>query len=74
MSIFRGGLYIVEDEEIREELIKQCMEAGSQAAFCRIHGLRLADFNRAIRGLAPINRKLANALGYEKIVIYRKIK
>ena len=74
MSIFRDEPYIVEDEEVREELMKQCIAAGSQTAFLAAHGMKLSNFSREIRGRAPISRKLANALGYERILTYRKMK
>lgn len=60
-------------EDHVREILKKRAAAASQTQLAIDLGVSLAFVNDAIHGRRNLSDKLANALGYEKVTVYRKV-
>lgn len=59
--------------EMRSILWAECHGKNTQVEFARAHGLSAQFVNDVVNGRRDVTQKVANALGYEKFVIFRPI-
>lgn len=60
-------------DQLRALLARRCAEAGSQKAWARGAGVSQPYVNDVLKGKREPGESIAKALGFERIVIYRKI-
>lgn len=60
-------------QEIREMLLRQCKEVGSQGAWGKRHGLSQIYVSDVIHGRRAPGEKILAALGLRKIILYDDI-
>lgn len=61
-----------DDEGIRSLLREACDEAGSQKAWAESHGLSGSYVTDVLQGRRDPGQSILEALGYERLVGYRK--
>lgn len=61
------------EQELLDYLRTAIQQAGSQQAFARQHGISAQYISDVLRGRREIGAKIAQALGYERVVRYRKV-
>jgi hypothetical protein len=64
---------ILNDAELREELLNACIEAGSRQAWAKKHGIVRVYVGYVLMGKKKPTPEMLKALGYE-FAGYRKIK
>lgn len=58
--------------DIRAELPSLFKTAGSQSAYARSIGISPQYMSRVVHGKKPLTPAMLDALGYEKITLYRR--
>lgn len=61
-------------ERVLTDLRKACTAAGSQAAWAEAHDVSPAYVSDVLKGKRDLGGSVLSALGYERVVLYRKRK
>ena len=61
------------ENELRERLIKLAKDTGGATQLSKKLDVTSTYVHRAMKGRDNIGPKLANALGYERVVLYKEI-
>lgn len=69
----RITLFMTKDAVIRI-LRRACAKTGSQAIFAASHGLSAAYVSDVLQGRRVPAERMLNAIGVERVVLYRKVK
>jgi DNA-binding transcriptional regulator YdaS (Cro superfamily) len=62
------------EEEIRVKLREACEKAGNQSAFSRKYNVDRSLFNGVLSGCRPVPASMANAIGYQKAIVFIPVK
>ena len=62
----------MDQQDVIERLRAAIDAAGSQVAFAEKHGVSLQYVNDVVRGRREPGQKILDALGIEKLVVYRE--
>lgn len=66
----REPFYVL--EQLRHELRRQCKASGGQSAFARRKGLSRVYVTNVLAGNTLPGEKVLAAIGFEKVVLYRR--
>lgn len=61
------------DSIVRFELMARCEEKGLRA-FCRNKNLDPGHVSKIINSKKPISENVAKSVGYEQVIMYKKVK
>lgn len=61
-------------ERVLNDLRKACTAAGSQAAWAEAHDVSPAYVSDVLKGKRDLGGSVLSALGYERVILYRKRK
>ena len=62
------------DELVRQELRKACKFGGGQKRWATANGFSLSYISEMCRGRKPISHEVATLLGFERVLVFRRVK
>lgn len=64
---------LLDDRQIIQRLRKACVEAGSQKAFAKKHGVTPQQISDIMRGQVKVSQSIARALGCNRRTVYEEL-
>lgn len=61
------------EQDVRAEMMRQVMAAGGVVAWAARAGVTHTAVSLVLSGARPVSERLANACGYQKVTMFRRV-